>query len=153
MRPGGPGPCGDFDVITGRASRSLLIVLLSAVGALSACSSSSSKASSSTTTLAPCGAATELKSSVEQLKNVDIAQNGTSSLQSAVDNITTDLHSLGASVKAEFKPQVEALQSALTSFVDSVKNVVKNGTAPVHAAAKSVQTAAQSLEDTINTKC
>ena len=128
-------------------------MLLSTVGALSACSSSSSKASSSTTTLAPCGAAAELKSSVEQLKNVDVAKNGTSSLQSAVDNITNDLHSLGTSVKAEFKPQVQALQSALTTFVDSVKNVVTNGTAPVRTAAESVQTAAESLQGTLNAKC
>jgi hypothetical protein len=54
--------------------------------------------------------------------------------------------------KSEFKPQTDALQTALSSLASALKNVAANGLAPVQQAAQSVQTANTELQDAIKSK-
>jgi hypothetical protein len=89
---------------------------------------------------------------VQQLKQVDVVKNGTSSLQTALDNVKQSAAKVHDAAEDEFKPQTDALQSALASLASALKNVPANGLAPVKQAAQSVQTANTELQNAINSK-
>jgi len=86
------------------------------------------------------------------VKNVNIAQNGTSSLQSAINDVQSSLSAVSKSAKSEFKPQVDALRSSLDSLKTSVQNVSANGLASVEQAARSVESSATALENSAKSK-
>jgi major membrane immunogen (membrane-anchored lipoprotein) len=141
-----------------------LIVLSIVVGACgsSSKSSSPSTAGGATDTTATghgatsdvCAQADDLKTSIGDLKDVNVVQNGVSSVRSALDKIKSDANALAESTKDEFKPQVTALQNALRSLADAVKNITSTGTSGVTDAAKSVESAATTLSDKVkSTKC
>jgi hypothetical protein len=134
-----------------RTTATLVAFVLCAAIALGACSGDDDE-STSPTTSALCKNVDALKSSVQELKNVDIVQNGVSSLRSALDDVQSDATALADAAKDDFKPQVDALQQALSTFGTAVRNVRDNGLTPVQDAAQAVQTAATNLEDAITSK-
>jgi len=121
--------------------------LVSVLALLAGCGSSSKSSSSSL-----CNDVDSLQSSVQQLKSVDVAKNGTSSLQSALDKVKSDASAVANSAKKDFKPQVDALQSALQSLSTALENVRTNGVAPVQQAAQSVEAAQTSLQSAVKSK-
>jgi hypothetical protein len=86
------------------------------------------------------------------LKNVNIVPNGVSSLQSALDKVKTDASKTADAARAEFKPQVDALESSLTSLDTALNNVQANGTAAVQRAAQDVESANADLQNAIKSK-
>jgi gas vesicle protein len=128
-----------------RTAAALLVALLGTTAFLSACSDNNHTSSL-------CSDVDALKSSTQDLKNVDVVQNGTSALQSALDQVKSDASKLADSAKTEFKPQVDALTSALSSLGTAVKHIGSAGTEPVKQAASSVQQAATNLEHDITSK-
>jgi gas vesicle protein len=123
----------------------LLAALLSVSVVLGACSDSNDKSSL-------CSDVDALKSSTQQLKDVNVVQQGTSALRSALDQVKSDATALADSAKDEFKPQVEALTSALSALGTAVKNIGSAGTEPVQQALSSVQSAATNLQNDVTSK-
>lgn len=127
-------------------ARAWLLVAVACLVTLAAGCGSDNKSSSL------CKNLQALESSVQELKNVDVVKNGTSSLQSALDNVKRDAAATAQDAKDEFKPQVDALQNALTSLATALKNVTTTGVAAVQQAARSVQTAATDLQNAVTAK-
>ena len=63
-----------------------------------------------------CTDAANLKTSVSDLGNVDVAKNGLSSLQTALTSVTSDAKKFAADAKSAFAPQTTALQNSLSSL-------------------------------------
>ncbi len=63
-----------------------------------------------------CTAATNLKTSVSNLSNVDVAKNGLSSLQTALTSVTGDAKMFAADAGSVFAPQTTALQNSLSGL-------------------------------------
>jgi hypothetical protein len=91
------------------------------------------------------------KSSIEDLKNVDIVKSGTSGLQAAVDKVKTNLQALRTSAAGEAKDQIQAVEDSLEELETAISNVGSGGEAAVvTAAAKVVSSGSalvQSLQD------
>ena len=69
-----------------------------------------------------CTAATNLKTSVSNLGNVDVAKNGLSSLQTALNSVTSNAHTFAADAKSAFAPQTTALQNSLSGLETAIKS-------------------------------
>jgi hypothetical protein len=132
------------------ASRAVsFLAVVSAVIAIAAgCSSSGGGNTSSSL----CSDVNNLQSAVQHLQQGDVVKNGTSSLQTALNDVKQSATKVGAAANGEFKPQVDTLPTALSSLSTAVKNVPANGLAPVQQAAQSVQTAGTRLSDAIKAK-
>ena len=63
-----------------------------------------------------CTDAANLKTSVSDLGNVDVAKNGLSSLQTALNSVTSNANMFAADAKSAFAPQTTALQNSLSSL-------------------------------------
>ena len=91
------------------------------------------------------------KSSIEDLKNVDIVKSGTSGLQAAVDKVKTSLQSLRTSAADEAKDQIQAVEDSLKDLETAISNVSSGGEAAVVTAAATVVSSGsalvQSLQD------
>ena len=70
----------------------------------------------SSSTPAYCTAAANLKTSVSDLGNVDVAKNGLSSLQTALTSVTSDAKTFAADAGSAFAPQTTALQNSLSGL-------------------------------------
>ena len=128
-----------------RTSSAVLALIVCAAVALGACGDDDDSSSL-------CNDVDSLESSVQALGDVDVVQNGTSELRSALDDVQSDADALAESAKKDFGPEVDALQQALSTLGTALQNVGDNGVAPVQDAAQAVQTAAKNLEDEITSK-
>ena len=63
-----------------------------------------------------CTDAANLKTSVSNLGNVDVAKNGLSSLQTALNSVTSDAKTFAADAKSAFAPQTTALKNSLSGL-------------------------------------
>jgi len=98
-----------------------------------------------------CTAASQLKTSVQNLQNVDVAKNGLGSLQTALSSVKTDAATLGTEAQSAFGPQITALQNSLSSLNTAITSA--KGQAPVAAAAAVAPSLAQvksSASDLVN---
>jgi ABC-type Fe3+-hydroxamate transport system substrate-binding protein len=84
-------------------------------------SDSSSSSSTTTTKDAVCSDKTALENSVKDITNIDLT-GGESAVESAVDKVKDNLDALGDSVKADLRPQVDDVKSA----IDELETVVRN---------------------------
>ncbi len=75
------------------------------------------------------------KSSIEDLKNVDVVKSGTSGLQAAVDKVKTDLQALRTSAAGEAEDQIKAVEDSLNDLETAISNVSSGGEAAVVTAA------------------
>ena len=76
----------------------------------------------SSSTPAYCTAAADLKTSVSNLGNVDVAKNGLSSLQTALNTVTSNAQTFAADAKSAFAPQTTALQNSLSGLESAIKS-------------------------------
>ena len=113
--------------------------------------------SSSSSTPAYCTSASQLKTSVQDLDNVDVAKNGLGSLQTAVNSVKTNATTLASDAQSAFGPQVTALQTSLASL-DTAVNSAKGQ--PALTAAKTiasplaqVKSSASNLVNATSGKC
>jgi hypothetical protein len=88
------------------------------------CGSDSDSSSSSTTSAqtAVCKDKTALEDSVKSLTNLDLATAGEGKITSDAQDVQDDLDALGKSVKANLKPEVDALKQAVQGLEDAVKS-------------------------------
>jgi len=70
----------------------------------------------SSSTPAYCTDAANLKTSVSDLGNVDVAKNGLSSLQTALTSVTSNAKTFAADAGSAFAPQTTALQNSLSGL-------------------------------------
>jgi major membrane immunogen (membrane-anchored lipoprotein) len=118
----------------------------------SACSSSSKSTTSSATTSTSvsgttstsvgnadfCAARASLKSSLDDLKNVNILKDGTTAIQAQVTTIKGEVAKLKSAAGDALQPQITSFQKALDSLGDAVSNVGSGGVAAVISAATQV---------------
>jgi hypothetical protein len=129
----------------------LPVVVLILSGFAAGCSSSSSSKP------AYCTSASQLKTSVQNLDNVDVAKNGISSLQTALSSVKTNATTLASDAQSAFGPQVTALQTSISSL-DTAVNSAKGQ--PALTAAKTiaaplmqVKSSASNLVNATSGKC
>ena len=124
----------------------VLILVLSGLAA--GCSSSKP---------AYCTDAANLKTSVSDLSNVNVRQNGLSSLQTALNSVQTNASTLASEAKSTFGPQITALQSALSSLSTAIKSVTGQPAVTAATAVASsvvqVKNTASALQTAVAGKC
>ena len=74
----------------------------------------------SSSTPAYCTAAANLKTSVSDLGNVDVAKNGLGALQTALSSVTSDAQTFATDAGSAFAPQTTALQSSLAGLQSAI---------------------------------
>lgn len=80
------------------------------------CSSSSSKP-------AVCGDITNFKSSLTALQNVNVTQNGLSSLKTAVTNVQKSASALEKSAQSQYGADAKSLESSVNQLVSTVQSL------------------------------
>ena len=121
-------------------------------GLATGCSSSSSSSKP-----AYCTAASQLKTSVHNLGNVNVAKNGLSSLQTALSKVQTSANTFAADAKSAYPSQTTALKNSLSSLDTAIKSA--KGQPPLTAAAAvvpavtQVKTSASNLQSAVKGKC
>ena len=104
-----------------------------------------------------CTAATDLKTSISNLSNVDVAKNGLSSLQTALSSVQTNAKTFASDAKSAYPSQTTALQNSLSSLENAIKSAT--GQPPLTAASAvvpavtQVKNSASSLESAASGKC
>ena len=87
-------------------------------------------------TPAVCGSANQLKSSVEEVKDIDVTDtNGIDELKSQLETIDGDLDQLTNDAKQEFSSQVDAVTTTFEALKASVQAATENPSAETLAAA------------------
>ena len=104
-----------------------------------------------------CTDAANLKTSVSNLGNVDVAKNGLSSLQTALSSVQTSAATLTTDAKSAFPSQTAALNTAVSGLATSIKSaqgqpVATAATAVVPAVAQ-VKTSASALQSAVSGNC
>jgi hypothetical protein len=104
-------------IITGTAVVALALTV-------AGCGSDSDSSSSTTTSArsAVCKDKSALEDSVKSLTNLDLATAGEGKIDSDAQDVQDNLDALGKSVKANLKPEVDALKSAVKDLENSVKD-------------------------------
>ena len=104
-----------------------------------------------------CTAASQLKTSVSNLGNVNVAKNGLSSLQTALGKVQTSAKTFAADAKSAFPSQTTALNTSLSSLGTAIKSA--QGQSPVTAATTvvpavtQVKNSASALQSAVSGKC
>ena len=104
-----------------------------------------------------CTAASQLKTSVDDLGNVNVAKNGLSSLKTALSKVQTNAKTLATDTKSAFPSQTTALKNSLSSLQTAITSA--QGQPPLTAAAAvvpsvtQVKTAASNLQNAVKGKC
>jgi hypothetical protein len=104
-----------------------------------------------------CTAADQLKTSVSNLGNVDVAKNGLSSLQTALSSVQTSAQTFATDAKSEFAPQTTALRNSLSALDTAIKSAKAQPSATALAAVVSsvtqVKNSASALQSAASGKC
>ena len=104
-----------------------------------------------------CTSASQLKTSVDNLGNVNVAKNGLSSLKTALSKVQTNAKTFATDAKSAFPSQTTALNNSLSSLQTAITSA--QGQPPLTAAAAvassvtQVKTAASNLQNAANGKC
>lgn len=105
-------------------------------------------AAPSTASAALCSAREDLKASVQDLQNIDLAKGGTSGVQAALTKVKDDLGAVRAAASSDLQPQITAFDDALkgletavsdpsaAAIAAGVKDVVQTGTTLLTGLAK-----------------
>lgn len=122
-----------------------------AAALLTACSSTSSSKP------AVCTDAANFKTSVQDLKNVNVRQNGVSAVSDQLSKIQQVLSTLKTDAKGQYSTQIDDLSTALSSLTSSVNaakgNVNAATLSAVAAAAGSVVSAGNNLVTAVSNTC
>ena len=76
----------------------------------------------SSSTPSYCAAAANLKTSVSNLGDVDVAKNGLGSLQTALNTVTSNAQTFAADAGSAFAPQTTALQKSLSGLESAINS-------------------------------
>jgi hypothetical protein len=95
-------------------------------------------------TPAYCGAASGLKTSVQNLDKVDVRKNGLGSMKTALDNVSSNANTFISEAKSAFSSQTAALRSSLSDLNAAIKSAVQQ---PSVAALDAVTAAARQVKD------
>jgi hypothetical protein len=106
----------------------------------------------------PCDEEAALEQSVEELRNVDVVATGTDGLNAAVDNVKTDTQDLKDAVAEDLKPQVEALETAVSDAEEILSGIDNDATLnekvdDVQEALTGVATAGSNLKEALQEEC
>jgi hypothetical protein len=123
-----------------RACASLLPAL-AVVAVLAGCGGSSKPAF--------CSSLNDLKTSVQDLKNVDVIKTGTSGVTSALQKVQSSAKSVVSSAQSDFPSQTQAMSGALTTLQTTVGELKSSPTQPSLIAALPGQVKA--LADSVET--
>ena len=102
-------------------------------------------------------AATNLKTSVSNLGNVNVAKNGVSSLQTALSKVQTNATTFASDAKSAFPSQTTALKNSLSGLDTAIKST--KGQPPLTAATTvvpavtQVKNSASALQSAVSGKC
>jgi uncharacterized protein HemX len=127
--------------MTGTRRKITSVLLAAGIAAVVAACGQSSQA-------ATCDRVDSVRASVEDLRNVDISENGMVAVGSGLAQLQTDLDNLRADVKADQQPQVDAVRSAVTQLQSSVAGIRAN---PSTTALSQVGTSLEQLRTSIGT--
>lgn len=105
-----------------------VLLLLVAV----ACSSSGGGGSPATNS-AVCSDVASLKSSVAQLKTLDLSSNSIDQVKAKLTAVGNDLQQVATTAKGQYSKQVDAIQHDYASLKSAVQIAVKNPTYPTIA--------------------
>jgi len=140
---------------SGRGARYVIAVV--ALGVLvAACGDDDDSTASeeTTTTTAPvedvCADRDGLQSSVDGLKDVDVAAEGTNGVKAAADDVATSLAALKASAGPELQADVTAVEDALDDLDSAAADIEADGAAPALSAVASVATSAATLLESLD---
>jgi hypothetical protein len=114
-----------------------VVVLALTVTGCGSDSDSGSGSSTTTAQAAVCRDKDALERSVRNLGDLDLATAGKGKIESDAEDVQKNLDALGESVKANLKPEVDALKAAVQDLEDAVRSFGD-------------QSVSQSLEDTGN---
>jgi hypothetical protein len=121
----------------------------SGAGTSTTVSSSSGTASSQL-----CTARDNLKTSIQDLTNVDVLKNGTSGMQDAVNKVKDNLQAVKTNASSDLQPQIQAFRDSLTALGNAVSNVSSGGVGSVVSAASSAAQTGQKLVTSLGSlKC
>jgi len=104
-----------------------------------------------------CTDAANLKTSVSNLGNVDVAKNGLGSLQTALSSVQADASTFATDAKSAYPSQTTALQNSVSSLGTAIKSA--KGQPPLTAAASvvpavaQVKTSASALQSAVSGTC
>ena len=111
----------------------------------------------SSSTPAYCTDAANLKTSVSNLGNVNVAANGLSSLQSALSSVQTNASAFASDAKSAYPSQTTALQNSVSSLGTAITSA--KGQSPLTAAATvapavaQVKTSASAAQSAVSGTC
>ena len=104
-----------------------------------------------------CTDAANLKTSVSNLGNVDVAKNGLSSLQTALNSVQTNASKFVTDAKSAFPSQTAALNTSLSALATAIKSA--NGQSAATAATTivpavaQVKSSADTLQSAVSNNC
>ena len=70
-----------------------------------------------------CSSVANLKTSVQDLSNVNVVQNGLTSVKSAVQKIQSDAKTVVSSAKTDFPSQTSAMETSVNALVNTAKQL------------------------------
>ncbi len=104
-----------------------------------------------------CTDATDLKTSVSNLGDVNVAKNGLSSLQTALTKVQANAKTFASDAKSAYPSQTTALQNSLSSLENAIKSVKDQPSLTAAAAVASsvtqVKNSASALQSAASGKC
>jgi hypothetical protein len=104
-----------------------------------------------------CSKVSDLEKTVKDLPNVNVIQNGTSALTSALQKVQSDVEAVASSAKSDFPNETSALTSSLDGLAQSVKSLPSSPTpaqvATIVSQASSTVTAVQNFTKATSSKC
>ncbi len=132
-----------------KRSLALAVATLVLAGSIAACSNNQP---------AVCTSVDSLKSSVDDLKNVDVTSSGAvGDLQTALSSVENNLSDVKSDAKSEFSTQIDAVDTAVASLKTSIDSATSDpsaaNVAAVAAAAPPVTTALQTLISDVQSTC
>jgi uncharacterized protein YukE len=104
-----------------------------------------------------CAAADKLKTSLTELRSVDVVSGGLPAIQAALTKVQNDLTELQKAAKSDFGPEVTQMRTALTTLQTALRNAASdlNTTTitTVAAAVGGVISAYTALEQSVTRSC
>ena len=127
----------------------VLIALSIGVGILAGCGGSGKPAY--------CSSVSDLKSSVKELPNTNVVQNGVSALEAAVTKVRTNATAAANDAKGDFPSETGAMKTSVNELSTTVKQVVSSPTpetlARVPGEVSAVVNSVNSFTSATSSKC
>jgi hypothetical protein len=140
-----------------RPGRRRWVLVPAAALVLATLSAGCSSSSSSSSKPAYCTAASQLKTSVQDLGNVSINVHDLSSVNAAVSKVQTSASTFATEAKSAYPSQTTALKNSLSSLETAVKSAMSQPSVTTVAAVVSsvtqVKTAADNAQAAVKGKC